>query len=216
MPRPTDDQRAALDSYIRSLVSLANGLTLDDFRTAQILIARRTERRVKIYIVSATVLFFLFLFTILTGATFAKPAGAANYQPLYAGLWGLSLGGLGAVASIFLHILKLVPQMTLKQNDEFEVIGRIILGCLFSTIFSLTIGADAILAFLEALNTLAAGGTKISIPSSPMLLLPFIAGYSITLVLGLLEKASRAIELTIGIEDRREGGARVGRRASRP
>jgi hypothetical protein len=42
--------------------------------------------------------------------------------------------------------------------------------------------------------------------SSPLLLLPFLAGFSITLVLNLFEKMIHAIETTIGIDDQRKLG----------
>lgn len=202
------EDRAALDDYIKRLVVLTNGLTIDDFRTRHILAARRTAFRVRVYIVVASVIFFAILFYVLFSATQKSDAAGASHTAVLAAAWGFSLGGLGAVASIFLHILKLVPQMTLKQNDEFEVFGRIVLGCLFSTIFSMTLTAKPLIAFFESLSTKTVEG-------GPTLLLPFLAGYSITLVLGLLEKAVRAAELTIGIEDRREAGERLMGRRSR-
>jgi hypothetical protein len=115
-----------------------------------------------------------------------------------AALWALSLGGLGAVASIFLHVLKLMPQETLRSSDEFEVIGRLVLGCLFSTILAMTLAAPQIAGFF---STLRAGG---KIDGGVTLLLLFLAGYSIPLLLRLLEKVIRAIELTIGLDDRRD------------
>ncbi len=84
-----------------------------------------------------------------------------------------------------------------STSDEFEVVGRLVLGCLFSTILATTLVASQLTGFFQeiAQNKIPTGGV--------VLLLPFLAGYSITLVLNLLEKAISAIELTIGIEDRR-------------
>jgi hypothetical protein len=175
--------------------------------------------RVKIYIVVAS-LFFMTLAlgtvfyaqnpnlltksTDLVNITTQSPArdGVAKYDMSIAALWALTLGGLGAVASIFLHVLKLMPQETLRSSDEFEVIGRLVLGCLFSTILAMTLAAPQIASFFEALR---AGG---KLESGVILLLPFLAGYSIPLVLKLLEKAIRAVELTIGIDDRRDMAGR--------
>jgi len=89
------------------------------------------------------------------------------------------------------------------------VIGRIVLGCLFSTILAITLAASPIVLFFNSLHSLDCSvAAKCKLEGGPMLLLPFLAGYSITLVLGLLEKAIRAVELTIGIEDRRETAGR--------
>lgn len=211
MPTPSQHARAALDEYISTLTSLTDGLTLDDFRTAQIERARQTTKRVKIYIVICS---FVFLFLSFASFFLFVKYDTQNhsYDMLFAMIWAVALGGLGAVASIFLHVLKLVPQSMLKSNDEFEVVGRIVLGCLFSAIFAATIDASPIVIFFNSLHNLDCStptSPKCKIDGGPMLLLPFLAGYSITLVLGLLEKAIRAVELTIGLEDRRET---VGRR----
>jgi hypothetical protein len=204
MPSPTAEARTALDSYVQELAMLGEGLTIDDFRTAQILRATRTARRVRIYILLASVLFMILALGALTYAQSPNVAPGEKITKSYdisiAATWALALGGLGAVASIFIHVLKLIPQQTLRTSDEFEVIGRIVLGCLFSTILATTLVASELTTFFGKLK----GG---EIPSSGVvLLLPFLAGYSITLVLNLLEKAIRAIELTVGLEDRRAIG----------
>jgi MFS family permease len=204
MPTPSPEQRAALDQYVQQLAYLADGLTLDDFRTRQVLRAARTATRVRIYIL---VVSFLFLGLAIFALFFAQFADAATlvaerqnqkkYDLWLAATWALALGGLGAVASIFLHVLKLLPQQTLRTSDEFEVVGRIILGCLFSTILATTLGVSQLAKFFGQLK-------EGDLPDgSAILLLPFLAGYSITLVLNLLDKAIRAVELTIGLEDRR-------------
>ena len=210
MPRPTPEQRVALDLQIQQLASLAGGLTLEDFRLRQILRAARTASRVRIYILVVSVVFLLLAIGVLfiaqeadaaTSVIAAEKVKATKYSMWIAATWALALGGLGAVASIFLHVLKLLPQQTLRTSDEFEVIGRIILGCLFSTILATTLVASQLAGFFGQLKEgkIPDGGA--------VLLLPFLAGYSITLVLNLLDKAIRAVELTIGLEDRRSAGA---------
>jgi hypothetical protein len=204
MPTPSPDARAALDLYIQQLADLAEGLALDDFRTRQVLRATRTTWRVRAYIIVASLLFLGFAIFVLFFAqfAFAETLAAAKQQRRYdlwlAAAWALALGGLGSVASIFLHVLKLVPQQTLRTSDEFEVVGRIILGCLFSMILATTLGVSQLAKFFGQLK----GGDEYP-EGSAILLLPFLAGYSITLVLNLLDKAIRAVELTIGLEDRR-------------
>jgi hypothetical protein len=203
MPRPTPVARAALDKYIEALASMADGLTLEDFRAARIVQSRRTERRVKFQIVIASALFM----ALAIGSVFTaqyhvlqplSQHSESQYNMSAATLWALALGGLGAVASIFLHVLKLMPQETLRASDEFEVLGRLVLGCLFGTILAMTIAATEIAQFFAAL-----GGDK-EPKGGSILLVPFLAGYSIPLVLRMLEKVIRAVELTIGTEESRD------------
>lgn len=202
MPSPTPQARAALDRYIERLAAMADGLTLDDFRTTRIAQSRRTARRVKIYIVIASVVFMAVAIGTVFYAQYhpVTPASgsAESYNMSAAALWALALGGLGAVASIFLHVLKLIPQETLRASDEFEVVGRLVLGCLFGTILAMTIAANEIAKFFGAL------GTSGELKEGSILLVPFLAGYSIPLVLRLLEKVIRAVELTIGTDESRD------------
>jgi energy-coupling factor transporter transmembrane protein EcfT len=204
MTAPNAIDRANLDGYIQSLASQGNGLTLDDFRLIQTLRAEKTAKRVKKYI---STLSLLFLGLVLAVLFYSRHPDS---NPMFlTGLWALALGGLGTCASVFLHVLKLMPQETLRSTDEFEVFGRIVLGCLFSTILTVTLAPDEMKAFFESVY-------KPKLESSVKLLLPFLAGYSIPLVLKLLEKAIRAVELTIGMDDPRDptnrrGGRRGGK-----
>ena len=57
MPLPTPKARTLLDQYSKVLSSLGDGVTLDDFRPAQLLAAAATARRVRWYLASATLIF---------------------------------------------------------------------------------------------------------------------------------------------------------------
>jgi hypothetical protein len=216
MPSPTPEARAALDEYIQTLARLGDGLTLNDFSTVHILQAPKTARRVKAYILIASAVFMgLAFWALIFGqspiAYIKDDQGNQRFLMQYAALWALALGGLGATASIFIHVLRLMPQETLlRTSDEFEVVGRIVLGFLFSTILALTLVPQEIAGFFQSLNT------PKDMKSGITLLLPFLAGYSIPLVLKLLEKAIRAVELTIGLDDPRDPTMRrAARRISR-
>ncbi len=201
MARPSPEARAALDGYIQILASLGDGLTLDDFRSAQIAQAQKTAERVRQIILVASGIFMFIALAVLVWQTQVKPDDS-RYDMLSAALWALALGGLGVVANVFLHMLKLLPQDTLRATDAFEVIARLALGCLFSTILAVTLAPEEMTAFFGSLHN--GKGLK----SDVRLLFPFLAGYSIPLVLGLLEKSIRAVELTIGLDDRREATPR--------
>jgi hypothetical protein len=219
VPSPTPEARTALDFYIEELAALADGLTVDDFRLKRIVEARQTSRRVRIYIVVFSIAFLLLAIGVLITAqsfSIGLTTRTNYYEISFAAVWALALGGLGAVASIFINVLKLMPQETLRTSDEFEVIGRIILGCLFSTILSMTLAPEQLAGFFEAIqNSRASAEIKTGLKGGVILLLPFLAGYSIQLVLKLLEKAILAVELTIGLDDRRAIGVRQRRGGSR-
>jgi hypothetical protein len=199
---PTADQRAKLDEYIKILTRLGDGLSIDDFRPEAIVIAQRTKARVKTFVTWGSVLFLVLMIVELAVplvlATFFPKTSVSSLRGLQIVLWSFALGGLGAIANTFLHLLKLVPVQTLNTSDFSEVVGRVMLGCLFSTVLSLTLFPQ-IGTFLESLYAPKPDPGS----SGAIALVPFLLGYSIPLVLRLLDKTLQAIELTVGAEDRR-------------
>lgn len=195
MARATPLDRAALDQYIKELAQIGDGLTLEEFRSRSIARARRIEARVRFILYGAGLVFM--------AAMLAELIFYRSYPPnglLWIVVWAMAMGGLGAIASIFLHILRLMPQEAMQQAEEMHVLGRIFLGCLFSLILGLTLVPDALLDFFRYLGNPQQVGPR---GGGAKLLLPFLCGYSIPLVLGLLGKAIQAVEITIGMDDRR-------------
>jgi len=190
--------RSNLDTYILALARFGDDLTLDDFRTKAIEAAKRTAIKVRRYVTLGSIFFLLLTLSILVAQVWLRGAEPSAAM-LSAAAWSFALGGLGAVASIFLHLLKMLPQQSFNASDEFEVIGRIVLGCLFSTILSITLVPN-VREFFAALEN---PKMMTSATTGPLALLPFLLGYSIPLVLRILEKVIQAVELTIGAEDRR-------------
>jgi hypothetical protein len=188
MSVPTYDQRAALDNAMQALAALGDNLTIDDFRIARQLRTRRTAQLVRWFIGTSSLVFMaLALATIFVQGTNTMFSAA---------VWALALGGLGALSSIFINVLNLIPLQTLRTSDLFEAIGRTILGCIFGTILATTIIASDATTYFSKL-----GRNEIS-NSSALLLLPFLAGFSITFVLNLFDKIIHSIELGLGIDDR--------------
>ncbi|CAG4902363.1 hypothetical protein [Paraburkholderia saeva] len=196
--RPPPDARAQLDEYIKILTRLGDGLSINDFRREAIAEAARTNARVKAFVCWGSVIFLALMIAELAIPVFMT-GPVHRFSVLLIVLWSFSLGGLGAVANAFLHLLKLVPQQTLNTSDFFEVVGRTMLGCLFSTVLSLTLFPE-IGQFLESLTAAAGKPDK---TAGLTALVPFLLGYSIPLVLRLLDKTIQAVELTFGAEDRR-------------
>lgn len=184
--------RAALDLYIKMLAAEGGELTLDEFRERRIQQALKTERFVRRSLYGAGT---LFMGLLVAQFIFLEWFGERGWIVS----WTLCLGGLGAVASILLHVLKLMPQEALQRSEQFEVPGRILLGCLFSLVLSLTLIFQPLADFYETI--LAIGQAQEPPKASVQLLLPFLCGYSIPLVLGLLGKSIQAIELTLGLTD---------------
>jgi uncharacterized membrane protein YjfL (UPF0719 family) len=204
--------RAKLDSFIKALTRLGDGLTIDDFRKEAMADAQRTRQRVKSFVCWGAAFFLLLVLIEFSIPLFViKPH---TYLVFLILLWAFALGGLGAITNTFLHLLKMVPQETLNTSDFFEVIGRTTLGCLFSTVLSITLFPEQIGKFIESFTSPV---SQSNTTAGAIALAPFLLGYSIPLVLRLLDKAIQAIELTVGAEDRRTSpsAARVTRQPNR-
>lgn len=199
---PTD--REALDECISVLAQLSGDVTIDEFRERAMQNSLRAEGNVR------RILFF-FGFSFMAGLLllFALDEIAAQKPFRWAVSWALALGGLGAVTHILLHVLKLGPQQPIYQKvEELEAGGRIFLGCIFAIVLSLSLFAHSLTEFAKDVGGVAeqtaatgkgAAGRKLGLE----LLFPFLCGYSIPLVLGLLDKFIQAIEMTLSLNDPR-------------
>lgn len=205
-PCPTAEDRALLDEYIQSLVPLGDGLTLDDFRSQALQQARVRAGRIRAHLALLSAVFLFLTFSVLA-AQLHGDSGRPQVIMLSVAAWGFAVGGLGAVANLFLHVMKLAPQPAVVIADTFELYGRILLACLFSTILSITL-IDDLPRFFQVLNgqiNMTEAGAKIG----PLALAPFLFGYSLALVLRILEKIIQAIEITLGVDDRRSPAVRA-------
>lgn len=133
---------------------------------------------------------------------FALPDIVGGNRFRWVVVWALSLGGLGGVAHVLLHVLRLTPQQLSQQKpEELEVVGRIFLGCLFSIVLTLVLFAGPLWAFAD--DVVRARQPTESGRAVAQLLFPFLCGYSVPLVLGLLDKFIQSVELTLALNDLR-------------
>src|SRR5574338_335353 len=202
MRQVTADARVRLDRYIGELVRLGDGLTVDDFRRESMLRAADSARRVRRLLVYGTVSFLVLLvFTLVLQFVYVS-----THSPIpviiAVSIWSFALGGLGAVASLFTRVLKLTPEQAISASDEFEVIGRMILGSIFSMIISTALNED-LSNFFRWLQQAELGENPPAPHQSILMLAPFLLGYSIPLALAVLQKFLAAIELVFGIDDQR-------------
>lgn len=183
MKPPVRDDRIKLDRAIAVLVRLGEDVTLDDFRTAIMAAALRTNQRLRIIAFYGSVVFLgltlAALYPQLTCGTATKP------------FLGFAMGGLGAVTSLFVLLLRLTPDEPFKLADEFDAVGRIIIGCVFSTVLTM------------ALPDSTVGGNGSSSAKAALGLAPFLFGYSTELALRVLERAVQTLIGFFGGDDRR-------------
>jgi hypothetical protein len=115
----------------------------------------------------------------------------------------LSLGLLGSLVYILFNMIGILSEKAFEVEDTFSNYARLILGPIIGWVFYITFGQEV---FSNPSKT------------SPLMLLPFLAGFSTKLVVGIITQALKAIELTLGLEDKTTQLAqrKVKRRSNQP
>jgi hypothetical protein len=220
MPTPTAEARTRLDKCSRALATVAREkrlfLNLDDFLPEKLAQAVRAQQLIRrsLHFWVAVLLQLIFLVLLLGAFSELRDTpfsifGSVRMAVLYAGIWSFAMGGLGAVVYLFSVYLRLLPTEALRESDAFEVNGRILLGCLFSTVLSLTVLANSMTTFFEQLFK----KSVVAPDGSVNLLIPFGVGYAIPFALALMQRIIHALEFIFGLD---EGSSRGTRRSGGP
>ncbi|MGD1046546.1 MAG: hypothetical protein ABR936_14660 [Bacteroidota bacterium] len=119
-------------------------------------------------------------------------------QPLklWPSILAASTGLLGAIVYILFNVIGVISEKAFNLEDKYSNIVRLILGPIIGWVFY----------FSFAQNSFNGENSQ----QQMLLLLPFLAGFSTRFVVGLINQALRAVELTLGIEDK--GSQLLGRR----
>jgi hypothetical protein len=107
------------------------------------------------------------------------------------------LGVLGCLTYIIFNIIGVLREKAFDKEDTVSNYARLVLGAIIGWIFYLGFGKEDV--------------TK-SDSSSVLVLLPFLAGFSTRLVVGIINQAIRAVELTLALEDK---GAELAQRRAK-
>jgi hypothetical protein len=140
----------------------------------------------------------LWLLTIvgLFGAIFGFVTAANGFWTVFEGdsLLAASLGLLGGVAFSFFDVLGVVPSADYDGADWARNFARLLLGVLLGWVFYFAFAQSAFANFANTKSGAAASGIVI--------LLPFLAGYSTALVVAILDKAIKAMNFALGLEEK--------------
>jgi len=120
-------------------------------------------------------------------------------------VWLLSLGAIGSVAFVGMNALAVQQDITFDLTNRRLMLLRIALGALFGLVLTLPFGFESFVDFLKGINVPGTrngpGAQQISIQAI-LLLMPFVFGFSTTLVILVLNQAMEAIQVFFG----RKGG----------
>jgi len=151
---------------------------------------------VALTLVAAAALFSCLVFSFTTG-DFRQ--GAVGKLLSYV-LWSASLGAIGSVASIGMNALSIQSDMTFDMSNSMLIALRIVVGGLIAFIITLPIGYPSFSTFVQNLwlpKPPPSSAADIS-QQAVLLLLPFLLGYSTSLVILILNRLVAAAQTIFG------------------
>jgi hypothetical protein len=115
-------------------------------------------------------------------------------------IWLVSLGAIGSVAFVGMNALSVQQDVTFDIANKRLMILRIALGALFGLVLTLPFGFSSFLAFVRQISKgLGAEVTADTISRQAMfLLLPFVLGFSTSLVIMVLNRFVDAVQTFFG------------------
>jgi hypothetical protein len=144
--------------------------------------------------------FTIFIFLALSSLVFAVLAVDRNELLLVCYcLWIACLGAIGAIAFLSMNALAIQRDVTFDLTNTSLLAVRIALGVLFGIVLSIPFGFHGFAAFAQSL---ARGATDhpadLGLVGVLPLLLPFILGFSTSLVILILNRLLKSITVFFG------------------
>jgi len=140
---------------------------------------------------------FLALVSLLAAIFFARETSVILLGFYF--LWTACLGAIGAIAFLSMNALSIQKDVTFDITNKSLLAVRIVLGSLFGVVLSIPFGVFSFITFCESI---ARGGPALGAPSfsleGVLLLLPFVLGFSTSLVILVLSKLVESISVFFG------------------
>jgi hypothetical protein len=112
--------------------------------------------------------------------------------------WTAFLGAIGAIAFLSMNALSIQKDATFDLANQSLLAVRIVLGALFGVVLSIPFGFYSFITFCDSIRgTPALGVAKFSLEGA-LLLLPFVLGFSTSLVILVLNNFVESITVFFG------------------
>lgn len=191
---PDPEQWTELEGYKRYLF----GLLTEPLRRK--FLAQDIPRWLSIVTASLVVLALVSLaWAVNTFADLTVEERGGNYYiilPYYL-FWLLSLGAIGAIAFIVMNALSVQQDATFDLSNQQLMILRIVVGALFGLVLTLPFGFAEFVAFVKEIKNGSSPDTGHT-EQAILLLLPFVLGFSTSLVIMILNKLMDGVQAFFG------------------
>jgi hypothetical protein len=182
-----------IDRAIKAITALTYPTTIDTIESDQ------TKKAVKSFMLWLWLIGCVALVVTIASAGVLTSGLGGWLGSVAPNALGAFLGLLGCLTYIYFNVLGLVSEKAFNIQDTQANYVRLFLGLMLGWVFYFFFCRDA----FEALRLSPAPPTQPSKSQNPLLvLIPFLVGFSTRLVLGILNQAIRAIEMTLGLENK--------------
>jgi hypothetical protein len=114
-------------------------------------------------------------------------------------LWTVVVGALGGFAFVLLNALGIEVDPTIDVTDRNSMWFRVLLGALFSVILTFPFGYKPFYLFnMQILNAQLETGPQ----QAALLFMPFLFGFSTSLVLTVLNRLAEGVQTFFGVSSR--------------
>jgi hypothetical protein len=118
-------------------------------------------------------------------------------------LWTAFIGAIGAIAFLSMNALSIQNDVTFELTNQSLLAVRIVLGSVFGVVLSIPFGFERFVSFCESIArrnpTPESGNSVVGISlQAALLLLPFILGFSTSLVVLVLNRFVESIAVFFG------------------
>jgi hypothetical protein len=184
------DIRLKVDKAIRDLTSITFPTTIDTllFQTSN-----EGDLAIRRFRHSLSRVGLVALVIAMAGFALAKldPTAIKTWGPAFTNL-GLSLlaaslGLLGAVVYVIFNLIGEWTEKVISPEDPAKAYFRLLLGPVVGWVFFFAFAQEAF---------------KGANPNSALLLVPFLAGFSTKLVVGIINQTIQAVQIALGLEDK--------------
>ncbi|WP_031361443.1 hypothetical protein [Caballeronia sordidicola] len=115
-------------------------------------------------------------------------------------IWLPSMGALGAISFVSMNVLSVQEDVTFDLTSTRLLTVRFIIGALFGLVMSLPFGHEKFVAFGEELVHSRALSNTDAFEQALFLLLPFLLGFSTTLVIFILNRLVDGVQTLFGLQ----------------
>lgn len=145
----------------------------------------------------AVLVFFSILFLVIPNAVTAL--GWVSFVAFLG--WIVTVGALGSIAFILVNALGIQVDPTVDVTDRDSTMFRILLGALFSVILTLPFGYQSFQHFNDQI--LNPNKAIIDPKEATLLLMPFLFGFSTSLVLTVLNRLVESVQTFFGVSTKK-------------